>query len=171
MIAGELTVPGFSDFLHSVNDGLLLGLGADDEGLVKLELFNVEDMNAPYSLGTRTLGEGDWSYSEARYNRHAFTYQQVDDSTDRFAIPLTDYSSMQEEYNEKNSLYLLEIADKDSPSLASIVEIGKINTISESWRESGPHRSVIVSDAVYFINGSSVYSALWSNPFDQGGPF
>ena len=171
MIAGELTVPGFSDFLHSVNDGLLLGLGADDEGLVKLELFNVEDMNAPYSLGARTLGEGDWSYSEARYNRHAFTYQQYDDSTDRFAIPLTDYGSMQEEYNEKNSLYLLEIADKDSPSLASIVEIGKINAISESWRGSGPHRSVIDSDAVYFINGSSVYSALWSNPFDQAGPF
>ncbi len=171
IIAGELMVPGFSDFLHSVNDGLLLGLGADEEGLVKLELFNVEDMNAPYSLGTHTLGRGGGSYSEARYNRHAFTYQQYDDSTDRFAIPLTEYGSMQEEYSEKNSLFLLEIADKDSPSLASIVEIGKINTISESWRASGPHRSVIDSDAVYFINGSSVYSALWSNPFDQGGPF
>ena len=126
IIAGELMVPGFSDFLHSVNDGLLLGLGADEEGLVKLELFNVEDMNAPYSLGTHTLGRGGWSYSEARYNRHAFTYQQYDDSSDRFAIPLTDYGGMQDDYSEKHSLYLLEIADKDSPSLASIVEIGRI---------------------------------------------
>ena len=171
IIAGELMVPGFSDFLHSVNDGLLLGLGADEEGLVKLELFNVEDMNAPYSLGTQTLGRGGWSYSEARYNRHAFTYQQYNDSSDRFAIPLTDYGRMQDDYSEKNSLYLLEIADKDSPSLASIVEIGRINAISESWGGSGPHRSVFDGDAVYFINGSSVYSTLWSNPYEQGGPF
>ena len=158
IIAGELMVPGFSDFLHSVNDDLLLGLGADEEGLVKLELFNVEDMNAPYSLGTHTLGRGGWSYSEARYNRHAFTYQQYDDSSDRFAIPLTDYGGMQDDYSEKHSLYLLEIADKDSPSLASIVEIGRINAISESWDGSGPHRSVFDGDAVYFINGLSVYS-------------
>ena len=171
IIAGELMVPGFSDFLHSVNDGLLLGLGADEEGLVKLELFNVEDMNAPYSLGTHTLGRGGWSYSEARYNRHAFTYQQYDDSSDRFAIPLTDYGGMQDDYSEKHSLYLLEIADKDSPSLASIVEIGRINAISESWGGSGPHRSVFDGDAVYFINGLSVYSTLWTNPYEQGGPF
>ena len=171
IIAGELMVPGFSDFLHSVNDDLLLGLGADEEGLVKLELFNVEDMNAPYSLGTHTLGRGGWSYSEARYNRHAFTYQQYDDSSDRFAIPLTDYGGMQDDYSEKHSLYLLEIADKDSPSLASLVEIGKINAISESWGGSGPHRSVFDGDAVYFINGLSVYSTLWTNPYEQGGPF
>ena len=171
IIAGELMVPGFSDFLHSVNDDLLLGLGADEEGLVKLELFNVEDMNAPYSLGTHTLGRGGGSYSEARYNRHAFTYQQYDDSSDRFAIPLTDYGGMQDDYSEKHSLYLLEIADKDSPSLASIVEIGRINAISESWDGSGPHRSVFDGDAVYFINGSSVYSTLWTNPYEQGGPF
>ena len=171
IIAGELMVPGFSDFLHSVNDGLLLGLGADEEGLVKLELFNVEDMNAPYSLGTHTLGRGGWSYSEARYNRHAFTYQQYDDSSDRFAIPLTDYGRVQDDYSENHSLYLLEIADKDSPSLASLVEIGKINAISESWGGSGPHRSVFDGDAVYFINGLSVYSTLWTNPYEQGGPF
>jgi len=36
---------------------------------------------------------------------------------------------------------------------------------------SGPHRSVFDGDAVYFINGSSVYSTLWSNPYEQGGPF
>ena len=51
MIAGELMVTGFSDFLHAVNDDLLMGLGQDENGLVKLELFNVADMTAPYSLG------------------------------------------------------------------------------------------------------------------------
>ena len=72
-IAGELMIPGISDFLHPVNQDLLLGLGEDENGLVKLELFNVADMTAPYSLGTTVLGESEnpnWSYSEARYNRH-----------------------------------------------------------------------------------------------------
>ena len=54
-ISGELEVKGFSDFLHPVNENLLLGLGADEEGLVKLELFNVESIDAPYSLGSVSL--------------------------------------------------------------------------------------------------------------------
>ena len=90
MIAGELMVTGFSDFLHAVNDDLLMGLGQDENGLVKLELFNVADMTAPYSLGGISLGESEgasWGYSEARYNRHAFTYQAIDASKDRFSYP------------------------------------------------------------------------------------
>ena len=171
MIAGELTIPGFSDFLHPVNDDLLLGLGADEQGLVKLELFNVSDMSAPYSLGTHVLGDGSWSYSEARYNRHAFTYQQYDESTDRFAVPLTVYGEEQDAYYQQNRLYMMELAGKDSPAVASIVEVGHITSMTDNWSSSGAHRSVFDGDAVYFIDGISVYSTLWSNPQEQGGPF
>jgi uncharacterized secreted protein with C-terminal beta-propeller domain len=169
IIAGELTVPGFSDFLHPVNDDLLLGLGLDEQGSVKLELFNVGDMSAPYSLGTHILGDSKWSYSEARYNRHAFTYQQYDDSTDRFAVPVTVYGEESDDYYQQNRLYMLELVGKDSPAVASIEEIGHITT--ENTNSSGPHRSVFDGDAVYFIDGTSTYSALWSNPLEQGGPY
>ena len=171
IIAGELNIPGFSDFLHPVNDDLLLGLGADEQGLVKLELFNVGDISAPYSLGTHVLGDGRWSYSEARYNRHAFTYQQYDESTDRFAVPLTVYGKEQDDYYQQNRLYMLELAGKDSPAVASIVEVGHITSMTDNWWSSGPHRSVFDGDAVYFIDGTSVYSTLWSNPLEQDGPF
>ena len=96
IIAGELEVTGFSDFLHPINDQLLMGLGEDENGFTKLELFNVETINSPYSLGTVIPGLEDgtisldslnWSYSEARYNRHAFTYQVISDNQDRFLVP------------------------------------------------------------------------------------
>lgn len=169
-IAGELSVPGFSDFLHPVNNQLLLGLGEDENRAVKLELFNVASIDNPYSLGTVTLApEASWSHSEARYNHHAFTYQPISESTDRFSIPLSlgIYDEV-EGYTEEDRLYLFEIDSKDTAELSSIVEVGHISAESQWWNSL--QRSVFDGDAVYFINGSSVWSALWDNPSEQNGP-
>lgn len=169
-IAGELSVPGFSDFLHPVNSQLLLGLGQDENRAVKLELFNVASIDSPYSLGTVTLApEASWSHSEARYNHHAFTYQAISESTDRFSIPLSlGLYSETEGYMEEDRLYLFEIDSKDTPALSSIIEVGHISATSQWWNSL--QRSVFDGDAVYFVNGSSVWSALWSNPTEQNGP-
>jgi uncharacterized secreted protein with C-terminal beta-propeller domain len=173
VIAGELMVTGFSDFLHPVNEELLMGLGQDENGLVKLELFNVADMTAPYSLGGISLGESEgasWGYSEARYNRHAFTYQTIDASKDRFLIPATiSFYSTEKGYQDEDRLYMFELNSKDNAALASIDEIGRI-TAEHEWWQSSFKRSVIHDDAVYYINGSSVWSSLWTNPTEQNGP-
>ena len=169
-IAGELTVPGFSDFLHPVSSELLLGLGQDENRAVKLELFNVASIANPYSLGTVTLApEASWSHSEARYNHHAFTYQAISESTDRFSVPLSlgIYDEV-EGYAEEDRLYLFEIEGKQTPELGSIAEVGYIRAESQWWESL--QRAVFDGDAVYFINGSSVWSALWSNPSEQNGP-
>ena len=174
LIAGELSVPGFSDFLHPVSSDLLLGLGQDENRAVKLELFNVALINDPISLGTVTLApEASWSHSEARYNHHAFTYQPISESTDRFSIPLSlGLYDESKGYTEEDRLYLFEIDSKDTPELSSIIEVGHISAKSQWWNSL--QRSVFDGDAVYFINGSSVYSALWSeiqsNPTEQNGP-
>jgi uncharacterized secreted protein with C-terminal beta-propeller domain len=174
VIAGELTIPGFSDLLHPVNEELLLGLGQNGNGLVKLELFNIADMSSPYSLGTSVLGEFEWvqwSYSEAQYNRHAFTYQANDQNPDRFLVPVTMglFSEELGEYSESPRLYLFELKDKDDSTLASISEIGQIRA-EKDWWQVDLHRSIIHDDAVYFINGTSVWSTLWTNPLEQSGP-
>lgn len=172
-IAGELEVTGFSDFLHPVNEQLLMGLGQDTEGLVKLELFNVASINAPYSLGTTSLGASDgaqWSYSEARYNRHAFTYQSFSDSVDRFLVPIS--LGLQSEtggYTDEDRLYLMEINGKDNSALAEIKEVGHIKAKREWWQGSR-HRSIIHDDAVYFIRGDHIWSTLWGTPTTQNGP-
>ena len=134
-IAGELTVPGFSDFLHPVSSELLLGLGQDENRAVKLELFNVASIEDPYSLGTVTLApEASWSHSEARYNHHAFTYQAISEGTDRFSVPLSlgIYDEV-EGYFEEDRLYLFEIEGKQTPELSSIAEVGYISAQSQWW--------------------------------------
>jgi uncharacterized secreted protein with C-terminal beta-propeller domain len=172
LIAGELSVPGFSDFLHPVNDDLLLGLGQDEQGLVKLELYNVAVLTAPFSLGSTSLVEGaNWSYSEARYNRHAFTYQVVDETTDRFSIPLSlGLYSDEGGYRDEQRLMLFEIDSKDRPADAAIVEVGQINAQRQQFWDSR-QRAVFDGDAVFYIDGTVVWSALWSNPEDQNGPY
>jgi len=180
LIAGALEVPGFSDFLHPVNDSLLMGLGQDENNLVKLELFNVADINAPYSLDTLILGKqaGDisldslnWSYSEARYNRHAFTYQSYNETTDRFAVPATlGFYSESTGYYHHDRLFLLEVNGKNTPHLATIDQVGYINAGKQLYHSSGTHRSRIHGDSLYFINGTEVWSTLWTNPTQQQGP-
>ena len=172
LIAGELSVTGFSDFLHPVNGELLLGLGQDEQGLVKLELFNVASLTAPFSLGSTSLSPGaNWSYSEARYNRHAFTYQAIDETTDRFSVPASlSFYSDEAGYSEERRLFLFEIDSKDRPADASIVEVGQIVATTEQWWDSR-QRAVFDGDAVFYIDGTAVWSALWGVPESQDGPF
>lgn len=180
VIAGELMVTGFSDFLHPVSDQLLMGLGQDENGFTKLELFNVENMSSPYSLGTVTLGIEDgvigpdslnWSYSEARYNRHAFTYQVISDTQDRFLVPATlSFYNEQSGYQDEDRLYLFEINDKNTALTASINKVGYITAKRNERWYSSRNRGVIDGDAVYYINDSSVWSTQWSNPTQQEGP-
>lgn len=172
VIAGELTVTGFSDFLHPVSEQLLLGLGQDESGLVKLELFDISQMNFPLSLGAMVPGSDEnarWSYSEARYNRHAFTYQQINDDLDRFLVPVNmGLYSDESGYKNEDRLYMFELRNKSIPNLASIFEAGKITTPS-GW--DNRNRSFIHDDAVYYLNGTEVWSTFWGSPSDQKGPF
>ena len=173
-VAGELEVPGFSDFLHPVGDDLLLGLGADQEGFVKLELFNVAAIDAPYSLGSISLGEdANWSYSQARYDRHAFTYLSDFAGVDRFTIPLTlTYWGDGLGYRREQQLRLFEIRDKDDPASSSLNAMGHLSAVDHpNGRWGGSRvRSVLHDDAVYYVNDEFVWTALWNDPFNQTGP-
>jgi hypothetical protein len=72
--AGELTVPGFSDYLFPLADGKLLGVGkeATADGLMqglKVALFDVADPARPAQLQGITLGERG-SNSALDFSRH-----------------------------------------------------------------------------------------------------
>ena len=78
-VLGELKVTGFSQYLHPVGDGLLLGLGreADESGFdegFKVSLFDVTDPTAPSELDKIVIPDG-WSL--AADDPHAFTWDPV----------------------------------------------------------------------------------------------
>ena len=173
-IAGSLEVAGVSDFLHPVTDDLLLGLGAAAGGGIKLELFDVSDLARPLSRGGATLG-GSGSYSEARHDRHAFAYQVGGDGVDRFAIPATVYSASGDHSFVESGLYLYEIRDKASVSLATLNAVGALITDRAGDASpifyAGRNRAFIHDDVVYYVRDEEVFGARWSSPSMVTGPF
>lgn len=172
-IAGELEVTGFSDFLLPVSDDLLLGLGRGGNGGVKLELFDVSNIAQPLSRGTASIG-GQGTYSEATYDRHAFTYQADINGIDRFTIPVNLFATDGSFQFLGSALYLFEILDKNMLSLAMLNSAGSIDPPSvgpndPEWVERS--RAFIHDDTVYYIRDDDVWAALWHTPAIVNGPF
>ena len=146
-IAGELEVTGFSDFLHPVTDELLLGLG----GRTRSVGSSWSCLTFPACLN-RLL----WvplfcprtrirTHSEARYDRHAFTYLAGNEGIDRFAVPISaGFSDEESGYRSQERLAPLEIRDKGQPC-ASTADVGYISATpdQETYYGSSRHWAVI----------------------------
>jgi len=173
-IAGELEVTGFSDFLHPVSADLLLGLGRSEIGGIKLELFNIADIANPLSLGSESLG-GSGSYSEARYDRHAFTYQADVDGIDRFIIPADIYATDGTYQLRESGLYFYEIHDKATPDLASLLSVGSLiersSDSGQPWHSGSRNRSILHNDTVFYVRNEAVWATFWAAPILVNGPF
>ena len=172
-IAGELFVTGFSDFLHPVTDDLLLGLGTGGNGGIKLELFDVSNIAQPLSRGSATLG-GRGSWSEATFDRHAFTYQSDINGIDRFTIPANLYSADGTFTFFESGLYLFEIRDKNMPAVAALNSVGSMIPEVDGLEipfSSARSRAFIHNDTVYYVRDESVWSAFWQAPSILNGPF
>ena len=79
-VLGELHLPGFSEYLHPVAPGRLLGIGSDatTSGAVrgfKATLFDVTDPTRPRELDSFTLPDGQ---SAVGQDPHAFTWDARD---------------------------------------------------------------------------------------------
>lgn len=168
-IAGELEIPGFSDFLHPINNDLLLGLGREGRH-VKLELFNISDITQPLSQQSLIVEpQATSSWSTAQYNRHAFTFlNHAASDTFRFAIPVNSNALLATD--SYNSLYEFEIGNTDLPLNSGISEVGRIRAINPSSGFYGEERSVLHDDAVFFIRSGEVWSSFWGSRDDETGP-
>lgn len=103
-IAGELEIPGYSDYLHPVSENLLLGIGkeavaeavtgesGEPRGAwyqgVKLALFDVSNPAAPREIDGAVLGKRGTD-SDVLWDHHAFTWLPPQgDEPARIAIPV-----------------------------------------------------------------------------------
>jgi uncharacterized secreted protein with C-terminal beta-propeller domain len=67
-VAGELKIPGFSSYLHPLDDNTILGIG-NENGRVKVSMFNVQDPANPTEQAKYTLDE---FWTEVGSSAHAF---------------------------------------------------------------------------------------------------
>lgn len=89
--AGELQVPGFSDWLYPLDGGLLFGVGKDasDRGEVlgvKVALFDVRDAARPTLLDSRRFGSRG-SVTALDYSAQGLALQAAG-ATTRLALPM-----------------------------------------------------------------------------------
>lgn len=81
-ILGKLEIPGYSAYLHSVGDGLVMGIGVDgdengENGGFKVSLFDVSDPKKPQECAKFTISalrgttENVWLDSNAYYDHRA----------------------------------------------------------------------------------------------------
>jgi hypothetical protein len=90
-IRGELIIPGFSDYLHPLGNGLLLGLGRQVtlQGVVQglqLSLFDVSDDTNPRAIQQVTLGKRG-TESAILQHHHAISFLREADGSTSFAFP------------------------------------------------------------------------------------
>ena len=79
-VAGDLEIPGFSNYLHQIPGGYLIGIGRDADPTTgawqapQVSLFDVADVAEPLLLDRFTIDVGPWGWSEAFGDHHAVGY-------------------------------------------------------------------------------------------------
>ncbi|XYH97775.1 beta-propeller domain-containing protein [Sorangium sp. So ce1128] len=157
-VAGELKIPGFSEYMHPLDDGHLLAIGrdGDEDGTVTglaLQIFDVTDASAPALLHKETL-DGDYGYSEAEYNHKAFTYYG---ERGVLAFPLVSFDGETGAVASTLELFNVDIADGFS-RLGAVDHSGFFTPEPGCYYygSAGVRRGLFVEDYVYSVSSGGV---------------
>ncbi|MCH2173494.1 beta-propeller domain-containing protein [Myxococcota bacterium] len=187
-VAGELEIPGFSDFLQPLGSDLLLGVGkaAIPSGSgwawfqgIKVELFDVADPTAPESVDALEIGMRG-SASAALRDHQAVNWFDPGSGNLRVTVPVSvheelldgDPSSPSAYYGwSRTGLQLLEV-DLDQRILLPAGEVVVANPGELHDWDPGTtgDRARLQGDAIHYVHGGQVWSASWSAPEGAVGP-
>lgn len=127
VLTGELHIPGYSGYLHPFGDHHLIGLGRDGDetgrvGGLQVSVFDVSDPAAPTRTAQLALsaGDGSYSWSEAEYDHHAFTFYE---SRGLLAIPVNieDWSATSDAYSHFSGVVVFHVTED------SVDEAGRVS--------------------------------------------
>lgn len=186
-VLGALEIPGFSSYLHPLDNGYLLGVGQQvnltnipedgevteqpvtEEGM-KMSLFDVSDPSNPIEVNSIVKPS---SYTPVEYDYRALSVLNNSGSY-QFALPIESWYSNTDElvryWEPNNSLLLLEVdTTANTPELIQRSEVRpeRSKSYSGGWND----RSIIHGDNVYYIHGNQVWHTTWAEDADIFGPF
>jgi hypothetical protein len=164
-ILGELVLPGYSTYIHPVDDDRLVTLGLKtleeggwvlNDGL-QLSLFDVSDPARPSLMDQVILGDRGTS-SEALWNHKAFTFHT---EADFIAFPVDLYEAEGGGDPWTTGTYLfsgLYVYGLDRDAGFSL--LGRISTLAdEGLFYSYWTRGIFMEDSVLAVNADAVWSA------------
>jgi hypothetical protein len=162
-LLGELKIPGFSEYMHPLDDGHLLTIGRDaDEqtGQVRglaLQIFDVTNPRAPRQSAKFTFSSAEYGFSEAQGNHKAFTYFA---DKKLLAFPYVAYDNRSG--NMRSSLEVFRI---EAPN--TIAKVGSVdhtaffrtetrNSCGYSYYGPQVRRGLFLEDFVYSVSHGGV---------------
>lgn len=127
VIKGELKIPGYSAYLHPMGENHLLavGMAGTEEGQITglaVNVFDVSDLENPTLVQSFELEDdaSTWSWSEALWDHHAFTYHR-----DVLTIPAYYYTETMEGDEYRWEYFSGAISFNATP--AGVSEIGRVD--------------------------------------------
>jgi len=158
-IAGELELPGFSDHLLPLPNGLLLGVGHDatpdgQRAGVQLALFDVADAAQPRLLQRLSLGAAG-SSSAMDHSRQGMSLV-MRDQVARLALPVTLTSSA---WGPRESSLQTATVDTKARSLGLHTRLGTSGNaaLADLWQQ----RSLQIGDQLYWLRAGSLDRWPW----------
>jgi len=158
-IAGELEMPGFSNYLHPVDATHVLGIGSESNN-VKVSLYDVSDPTAPVEQSKFVL---DFSYSgsDAQYDHKAVLF---DLEKELLVIPLYGYGVDSQDSNGSvwmtasyiSGALCLRVSLSDGISFRGIIE----HTSNSGYYTESVFRSLYIGEYLYTISYSTVKASL-----------
>ena len=169
-VLGELKIPGFSNYLHPVDENHLLGIGYDTEVRMeagskepivltkgmKLSLFDVTDFNKPKEKQAVIIG-GRGTYSPVQYDHKALFR---DPRQNYYGFPVTIYSPTDEEDRlkyEGTGAQIYKVTPAGIELAANLIEKARPG---EQYEDSynAVQRLIYVEDQLFTVSRSKVTS-------------
>ena len=171
---GELKVPGFSTYIHPLDENHLITIGVHvpenqtdwRQRALKLSMFDVSDMAEPKETFTQLVGTA-YGWSEALYEHKAFNFFPA---KGLLAIPFSDYNPSALDYwsGFRSELRVFRVS-KDtgfSPvgtvSMTDVYQSFNYRNWTYYWTPT-VRRSVMADDYVYAITDAGVRVAHVNN--------
>lgn len=173
-IAGQLKVPGYSDYIQLLDDNHLLTIGKDaqDAGSfawvqgIQLSIFDVTDPTNPTQLYKQVIG-GRGSYSEANSNPKAFNYFPAANAL-AFPADVTTVANGGAGYgqHEFTGLYVYRVTlESGFQLLGRIASVSGMSPQGCYYDYTDFTRGVFIGDDVYSVTGRGVKAS----PLDAVG--
>jgi hypothetical protein len=154
-VLGELKIPGFSTYMHPLDDGHLLTIGQEN-GQLMLQVFDVTNPTAP-ALAHKYVfsGPNEHGTSEAQNNHKAFTYFAPYKA---LAFPFIGHGGSGGTYSALE-LFRVDVTE-GIKKLGAVDHSAFFKTASSGWcggyYDAAVRRGVFLDDFVYSISYGGV---------------
>ena len=157
-VLGELKNPGFSSYLHPVDEDHVLGIGSENSS-VKISLYNVSDPTNPTEQSKYLFPQ--WSSTSAAYDPKAVLF---DFEKGLLVIPVSMYYHEESDYNwtNWNGAYLFNVSVVDGVSVMGAVAHG------DTYGYDGVLRALYIEDTLYTVSQSTVKATSLLDLSQQG---